>query len=107
MIEKFRDFAQAAIEKVAAMHIRGAPRLMVYAFISLIFVCLLAFLAGWGFNWFIGGKSDLEIMIKFIGAISSVPFIAAIGFFGKALVDEDSNGVPDEFEKKEEKRCER
>ena len=37
-------------------------------------------------------------MTRFIGEITSASFIVAIGFFGKALVDRDGDGIPDEFE---------
>ena len=37
-------------------------------------------------------------MIQFITAITSVSFIAAVGFFGKAMVDKDNDGIPDEWE---------
>ena len=57
------------------------------------------FIAAWSWQWKTTGKADLAIMIQFITAITSVSFIAAVGFFGKAMVDSDHDGIPDEFEK--------
>jgi len=37
-------------------------------------------------------------MSVFIGKITSVSFVATIGFFDKILVDKDGDGIPDEFE---------
>ena len=102
MLAKIRKAVKAAIEKTAAFHIRGAPRLMVYTFITLILVCITLFIGGWVFVWFMTSEPPLPVMIQFIAAITSVSFVSAIGFFGKALVDEDDNGIPDEFEKEDE-----
>ena len=99
MLEKMREYARAAVEKVAAFQIRGAPRLMVYLFIGVIFAAIAAFLSGWGWNWYTAGKADLPVMIQFLGAVSSVSFVAAVAFFGRALIDADDDGIPDEFQK--------
>ncbi|MBR1760631.1 MAG: hypothetical protein IJ741_05565 [Schwartzia sp.] len=98
MLGKARNYLKAAIEKIAMFQIRGAPRLMVYTFILLILLCITLFIGGWVFVWFVTSEPPLPIMIQFIAAITSVSFVAAIGFFGKALIDEDDNGIPDEFE---------
>ena len=102
MLGKARNYLKAAIEKIAMFQIRGAPRLMVYTFILLILLCITLFIGGWVFVWFVTSEPPLPIMIQFIAAITSVSFVAAIGFFGKALIDEDENLIPDEFEKEDE-----
>ena len=102
MLVKTRNYLRAVIEKIAAFQIRGAPRLMVYTFVILVLLCITLFIGGWVFVWFMTSEPPLPIMIQFIAAITSVSFVAAIGFFGKALVDEDDNGIPDEFEKEDE-----
>lgn len=56
-------------------------------------------MAAWSWQWKTTGKADLAIMIQFITAITSVSFVAAVGFFGKAMVDSNHDGIPDEFEK--------
>ena len=43
-------------------------------------------------------------MTIFIQTLTSVSFIAAVAFFGKALIDDDGDGVPDEFEKGKDDR---
>ena len=101
MLERLQTAARAAVERVAALHIKGAPRLMVYLFIIIIFSAIGAFLAGWCFNWWTAGKADLPVMIQFLGAGSSVSFVAAVAFFGRALIDSDDDGIPDEFQPKE------
>ena len=75
------------------------PRLMVYLFLLLVIICILLFMAAWSWQWKTTGKADLAIMIQFITAITSVSFVAAVGFFGKAMVDSNHDGIPDEFEK--------
>ena len=72
---------------------------MVYLFLLLVIICILLFMAAWSWQWKTTGKADLAIMIQFITAITSVSFVAAVGFFGKAMVDSNHDGIPDEFEK--------
>ena len=69
------------------------------AFAGMLLLRVLIFVLGWLFLWQKTGAPDLSEMTKFIGEVTSASFIAAIGFFGKALVDRDKDGVPDEFEK--------
>lgn len=102
MLAKIRRAVKAAIAKTAAFQIRGAPRLMVYTFVTLILGCIMLFIGGWVFVWVMTKEPPLPIMIQFIAAITSVSFVAAIGFFGRALIDGDDNGIPDEFEKGDE-----
>lgn len=73
-------------------------RLMVYAFRGMLLLCVLLFILGWLSLWEKTGTPALSEMTKFIGEVTSASFIAAIGFFGKALVDKDGDGVPNEFE---------
>ncbi len=75
--------------------------MMIYLFIIIIFAAIGAFLAGWSYNWWSAGKADLPVMIQFLGAVSSVSFVAAVAFFGRALIDENDDGIPDEFEKED------
>ena len=43
---------------------------------------------------------DLCPWLAVIGEVTGVSFIVAIGFFGKALVDREEDGIPDDFENK-------
>ena len=102
MLGKIRRAVMSALKKTASFQIRGAPRLMVYIFVSLILGCIMLFIGGWVFVWVMTKEPPLPVMIQFIAAITSVSFVAAIGFFGRALIDGDDNGIPDEFEKGDE-----
>ena len=102
MLAKIRGAFKTAVERTATFQIRGAPRLMVYIFICLILGCMLLFMGGWVFVWIMTSEPPLPVMIQFIAAITSVSFVAAIAFFGRVLIDEDDNGIPDEFEKEDD-----
>ncbi len=102
MLQKLRRAARTALKKVANFKIRGAPRLMIYIFVILILFCIMLFIGGWAFVWYRTAEPPLPVMIQFIAAITSVSFVAAIGFFGRALIDGDDNGIPDEFEKEDD-----
>lgn len=99
-MRKAEEFLRYALGRVSEMQIRGASRWMVYLFAGMLLLCVLCFLLGWLFLWQKTGEPALSEMTRFIGEITSASFIAAIGFFGKALVDRDEDGIPDEFEKK-------
>ena len=101
MLDKLTKAARAAVERVAAFQIRGAPRLLVYLFVGVILGAICAFLCGWCWNWYAAGKADLPVMIQMISAVSSASFIAAVAFFGRALIDDNNDGIPDEFQKGE------
>ena len=98
MLKKIQNMLVVALSKTDKLQIRGMPRVMVYLFLLLVIICMLLFMAAWSWQWNTTGKADLSIMIQFITAITSVSFIAAVGFFSKAMVDKDNDGIPDEWE---------
>lgn len=99
MVDKVRDVLISALQKTNSLEIKGMPRIMVYLFLFLLILSILLFIGAWVWLWITTLKPELVIMIQFITAITSVPAIGAIGFFGKALVDKNDNDIPDEFEK--------
>ena len=101
MLEKLQNILLTAVNKVDKLEIRGMPRVMVYLFLCIVIFCLLLFLTAWIWQWHDTGRPELSILIQFVNAITSVSFIAAVGFFGRAMLDKDDNGVPDEFEKQQ------
>lgn len=84
------------------MKVRGLPRALVIILMLLIIGSILLYLSGWVWLWAFQGKVDLPAMNMLIQTLTGVSFIAAIGFIGKSLVDEDEDGVPDEWEKEKE-----
>ena len=99
-MRKAEEILRYALGRVDKFQIKGASRLMVYLFAGMLFLCVLLFVLGWLSLWQKTGEPALSEMTKFIGVITGASFIAAIGFFGKALVDRDGDGIPDEFEEK-------
>ncbi|MBO6291269.1 MAG: hypothetical protein J6N51_03275 [Selenomonas sp.] len=93
------EILRFALTKIDDFKIQGAARWMIYLFVVLLMCCIALFIIGWIFTWKNTGIISLGDMSAFIGEITSVSFVAAIGFFGKALVDKDGDGIPDEFEK--------
>ena len=101
MLDKVQSACIKALSKVDKLEIRGMPRIMVYLFLFIVIFCLLLFLTAWIWQWHDTGNAELSILIQFVNAITSVSFIAAVGFFGRAMLDKDDNGIPDEFEKQQ------
>ena len=89
------------------MQIAHAPKIMIYWFLVHVLLCIVLFIGAWIYEWVQTGRGNLQAMTIFIQTLTSVSFIAAVGFFGKALIDDDDDGVPDEFEEGEEGKDEK
>ena len=87
MLDKVQNACIKALSKVDKLEIRGMPRVMVYLFLFIVIFVLLLFLTAWIWQWHDTGKAELSILIQFVNAITSVSFIAAVGFFGRAMLD--------------------
>lgn len=103
-MDKVRKILAAVITKTNKLKIARAPKIMVYWFLVHVLLCIVLFIAAWVYDWMKTGRGNLQAMTVFIQTLTSVSFIAAVGFFGKALIDDDGDGVPDEFEKGKDDR---
>lgn len=77
------------------MHVRGLPRALVITIMLLIIGSILLYLAAWTWLWWVKNHVDLSALNALIQTITSMAFIAAIGFIGKSLIDFDGDGAPD------------
>lgn len=100
-MKKIQDALLKLMGSVGRMKVKGLPRALVIVLMLLIIGSVCLYLAGWVWLWAFQGKVDLPAMNMLLQTLTGVSFIAAIGFIGKSLVDEDEDGVPDEWEKKE------
>ncbi|MCR5559037.1 MAG: hypothetical protein K6F62_01580 [Schwartzia sp.] len=84
---------------------QGAMRyILLYA--ALLMLCCLLYLLAWLCRWYVEGKPDLKELLNFLHEIAGSSWIAVIGFVAKALVDKDHNGIPDDFEREDDKHDE-
>ena len=83
------------------MKVRGLPRALVIVLMLLIIGSIFLYWAGWIWLWAALGRVDLPALNMLLQTLTGVSFIAAVGFIGKSLVDDDGDGVPDDWEKKE------
>lgn len=77
------------------MHVRGLPRALVITIMLLIIGSIFLYLAAWMWLWWVKNHVDLPALNMLIQTITSMAFVAAIGFIGKSLIDADGDGVPD------------
>lgn len=104
-MEKLKQILITALSRTRKMQIAHAPKIMIYWFLVHVLLCIVLFIGAWIYEWVQTGRGNLQAMTIFIQTLTSVSFIAAVGFFGKALIDDDDDGIPDEFEKgKDDKR---
>jgi len=100
-MKKVQSILLRLMGSVGRMKVRGLPRALVIVLMLLIIGSILLYWAGWIWLWAALGRVDLPSLNMLLQTLTSASFIAAIGFIGKGLVDEDADGVPDEWEKKE------
>lgn len=83
------------LKKTAKMKITGLSLLLIRTIIMLVIIAILLYLGGWLYKLWYQNIVDLLAMNELIKTLTGVNFIAAIGFFGKALLDEDDDGESD------------
>lgn len=103
-MDRVRKILDTIVAKTNRLKIARAPKIMVYWFLVHVLLCIVLFIAAWVYDWVQTGRGNLQAMTIFIQTLTSVSFIAAVAFFGKALIDDDGDGVPDEFEKRKDDR---
>lgn len=103
-MKKLQGTLLKLMESIGRMKVRGLPRALVIILMLLIIGSILLYLSGWVWLWAFQGKVDLPAMNMLLQTLTGVSFIAAVGFIGKSLVDDDGDGVPDDWEKETEEK---
>ena len=102
-MKKIQDALLKLMGSVGRMKVKGLPRALVIILMLLIIGSVVLYLAGWVWVWAFQQRVDLPALNMLLQTLTGASFIAAIGFIGKGLIDEDRNGIPDEWQNKEEK----
>lgn len=98
-MKKVQKVLLQALSAVGRMKVRGLPRALVIVLMLLIIGSVVLYLAGWVWVWAFQRRVDLPALNMLLQTLTGASFIAAIGFIGKGLIDEDRNGIPDEWQK--------
>lgn len=101
-MKKLQKVLLNILGSVGRMKVRGLPRALVIVLMLLIIGSIFLYCAGWIWLWAVLGRVDLPALNMLLQTLTGVSFIATIGFIGKSLVDDDEDGVPDEWEKEKE-----
>lgn len=102
-MKKIQDALLKLMGSVGRMKVKGLPRALVIVLMLLIIGSVCLYLAGWMWVWAFQSRVDLPALNMLLQTLTGASFIAAIGFIGKGLIDEDRDGIPDEWQNKEEK----
>ena len=100
-MKKIQGVLLNLLGSVGRMKVRGLPRALVIILMLLIIGSIILYLAGWVWLWAFQSRVDLPALNMLIQTLTGASFIAAVGFIGKSLIDDDGDGVPDDWEKKE------
>lgn len=100
-MKKIQDAMLKVLGSLGRMKVRGLPRALVIVLMLLIIGSVVLYLAGWIWLWAVFRRVDLPALNALLQTLTGASFIAAIGFIGKGLIDEDRNGIPDEWQKEE------
>lgn len=102
-MKKIQDAMLKVLGSVGRMKVKGLPRALVIILMLLIIGSIILYLSGWVWLWAFQSRVDLPALNMLLQTLTGASFIAAVGFIGKSLIDEDRNGIPDEWQNKEEK----
>lgn len=102
-MDKLKQILTNSINNLEKIKIKGLPRAMILAFAGLFFLLILLFVCAWLHGWYMSDKADLAIFTSFFGQLFGPAVCGTVMIIGKALMDEDGNGIPDEWEKESEK----
>ena len=105
-MKKIQDALLKLMGSVGRMKVKGLPRALVIVLMLLIIGSVVLYLAGWVWVWAFQRRVDLPALNMLLQTLTGASFIAAIGFIGKGLIDEDRNGIPDEWEQEKERNDE-
>ena len=79
----------------------AAMRYIVWYAAMLVIGCTI-YVSAWLYDWYTALRPDLVEFRNFLHEISGAAWIAAIGFLAKAFIDQNNNGIPDQYEEKKE-----
>lgn len=91
-----------ALSSVGRVKVRGLPRALVIVLMLLIIGSVVLYLAGWIWLWAALRHVDLPALNALLQTLTGASFIAAIGFIGKGLIDNDGDGIPDQWDQEGE-----
>ena len=103
-MKKLQKVLLNILGSLGRMKVRGLPRALVITIMLLIIGSVLLYLVSWCWLWWLKGQVDLPALNMLLQTLTGVSFIAAVGFIGKSLVDDDGDGVPDDWEKETEEK---
>lgn len=99
-MNRLLDWISKGVTGILDVDLRGTPLVIIYFFLFLLLLSLILYIGAWCYIWYCKGTAELAALNQFISTIVSAPFMAAIGFFARKVVDKDGNGIPDEDEVK-------
>lgn len=104
MKDKILQLIKWGQDKIRSPNIpKAAMRYIIWYALLLAFCCTI-YLIAWCADWYISRIPNLPELRNFLHEIASAAWVAVVGFICRALIDENSNGIPDEFEDKENKK---
>lgn len=101
-MKKIQDAMLKVLGSVGRMKVKGLPRALVIVLMLLIIGSVVLYLSGWVWLWVIQSRVDLPALNMLLQTLTGASFIAAVGFIGKSLIDDDGDGVPDQWEQEKE-----
>lgn len=97
MVQKIRDFIKKTFGQAPA---KGSM-VVVWAFALIVVLEIVAYNAGWFYNWHKTSAADTPEMRLFLTTVICGGLITVAGFIGRAFIDKNNNGEPDIWEEKD------
>lgn len=97
-MNRLLDWISKGVTGILDVDLRGMPLIIIYFFLFLLLLCLILYIGAWCYIWYCEGTAQLAALNQFISTIVSAPFMAAVGFFARKVIDKNNDGIPDEDE---------
>lgn len=82
--------------------LRQPIKWVVFSYFGIVALLVLTYFTAWLYQWY-GGEVALGDLLSLIREMIGGGMIAFITFIAGCMVDTDKDGIPDRFEKEEEK----
>ena len=105
MLNKVKDLLSrmTVTAKSRINRLRQPIKWVVFLYLGLVTVLVLTYYAAWLYRWY-GGEVALSDLLSLIREMVGGGMIAFITFIAGCMVDTDKDGIPDQFDEKEDEK---
>lgn len=97
-INKAMNSAKKKLNSLAA-----PTRLLTFGYLVSVVLVIVTYYTVWVIMW-LAGKENLPSLLALLKEMTGPAVVAFVGFIGSSFVDSDEDGIPDAFDKHDDKK---